>query len=159
MEWQINLNQNVLPHEEHSIIAQHLQKYPKLVASLALIFHLIEGLISEQSISMALEWCKYLESHTRRIYGLVLDASTSKAASLAKRLKRLSEDHDWIVHGFKARDIHRKNWKSLTDIQSVETALDILVDYHWLAVREIATTLKGGRPTQHYMINPKVFAS
>ncbi|MQW93381.1 DUF3987 domain-containing protein [Acinetobacter wanghuae] len=164
VDWSTNLNQKVIQNEEYPIIAQHLQKYPKLMASIALIFHLLEGIrfgsvdrVSEQSALMAVEWCNYLESHARRIYGLVLNAATSKAASLGLRLKKLSYTDDWIVNGFKARDIQRKNWKSLTDLHSVEAALDILVDYHWLNVKEVFTTDRGGRPTKQFYINPKIY--
>lgn len=164
VEWTTKLHTEKIKNEEHPILVQHLQKYPKLMASLALIFHLIDGFkfgtvgdISSQSIEMALEWCEYLESHARRIYGLVLNAVTAQASLLGTRLQKLDEQHDWRSNGFKARDIHRKNWKSLTDIQSIESALELLVDKDWLSIEEITTTDKGGRPTQIYTINPKIY--
>lgn len=76
---------------------------------------------------------------------------------LAKKLKALNESDVWRLNGFKARDVHRKNWKSLIDIESVNEALDILVDHHWLRVQEIESTVRGGRPTSLYKINPKIF--
>lgn len=163
--WSENINGQIIPNEEHSIIQEHLTKYGKLMPSLALIFHLVDGVqlgsrlggISKRSTEMAIQWCEYLESHARRIYGLILQASTFKAGLLAKKLKVLNESDLWRLNGFKARDIHRKNWKSLTDINSVNEALDILVDYHWLRVQEIESTIKGGRPTVMYRINPKIF--
>jgi hypothetical protein len=163
VDWQIDLNTNVIPNEEHPIIVQHLQKYPKLMASLALFFHLLDGMrfdsvdcISEDSALMAVEWCKYLESHMRRIYGLVLNAAVAKASALGTRLKKLPDTDDWVLNGFRARDVTRKNWKSLTDSYAVETALEILIDNQWLKVKEVATSCKGGRPTKHYFINPKL---
>lgn len=164
VDWTTKLHKEKIENEEHSIIVQHLQKYPKLMASLALIFHIIDGIkfgsvgdISLQSAEMAIEWCEYLESHARRIYGLILNAVYTKASVLGKKLKQLNEQHGWYLNGFKARDIHRKNWKSLTDIESVENALELLIDKNWLSVEEIPTTGKGGRPTQLYRINPKIF--
>ncbi len=63
------------------------------MASLALIFHLIDGIkfgsvgdISERSAQMAIEWCDYLESHARRIYGLVLDAAWVKAGTVSSEV-------------------------------------------------------------------------
>lgn len=133
------------------------------MASLALFFHLLDGMrfdsvdcISEDSALMAVEWCKYLESHMRRIYGLVLNAAVAKASALGTRLKKLPDTDDWVLNGFRARDVTRKNWKSLTDSYAVETALEILIDNQWLKVKEVATSCKGGRPTKHYFINPKL---
>lgn len=163
-QWTTRLHIEKVENEEHSIIAQHLQKYPKLMASLALIFHLIDGItfgsvgdISEQSAQMAIEWCDYLESHARRIYGLVLDAASVKAGTVCQRLLRLKDDDDWRTKGFKARDVHRKSWKGLTDIESVENTLELLADHSWLHIEEVSTTDKGGRPSKHYWINPKIY--
>lgn len=164
VKWTTDLHKNKVENEEHSIIAQHLQKYPKLMTSLALIFHIIDGVkfgtvgdISEQSAEMAIQWCEYLESHARRIYGLVLDAATIKASSIGQKLLKLDAGHDWRIKGFKAREIHRKNWKGLTDIESVENALELLVDNNWIVLEEIEPTVKGGRPSKQYWINPKIY--
>ncbi|WP_180048092.1 YfjI family protein [Acinetobacter sp. YH12243] len=164
IKWTTDLHKNKIENEEHSIIAQHLQKYPKLMTSLALIFHIIDGIkfgsvgdISEQSADMAIQWCEYLESHARRIYGLVLDAATIKASSIGQKLLKLNAEHDWRIKGFKAREVHRKNWKGLTDIESVENALELLVDNNWLVLEEIEPTVKGGRPSKQYWINPKIY--
>ena len=59
--------------------------------SLALIFHLVNcvqlggrlGGVSLSCVEMAIEWCDYLESHARRIYGMVLHSCTFKASALA----------------------------------------------------------------------------
>ncbi len=164
IQWTTDLHKNKIENEEHSIIAQHLQKYPKLMTSLALIFHIIDGIkfgsvgdISEQSAEMAIQWCDYLESHARRIYGLVLDAATIKASSIGQKLLKLNQDHEWRIKGFKAREVHRKNWKGLTNIESVEDALELLVDNNWLVIEEIEPTVKGGRPSKQYWINPKIY--
>lgn len=106
---------------------------------------------------MAIEWCDYLESHARRIYGLVLDASTMKAATIGDKLRALKPEHDWRTKGFTAREVHRKNWKGLTTIEAVYDALDILIDAHWLEMEEIEATVRGGRPTKRYWINPKIY--
>lgn len=163
-EWTTVLNEQKVEQEEHSIIAQHLQKYPKLMAGLALIFHIIDGVsygrvgsISKDAALMAIEWCDYLESHARRIYGLVLDASTMKAATIGDKLRALKPEHDWRTKGFTAREVHRKNWKGLTTIEAVYDALDILIDAHWLEMEEIEATVRGGRPTKRYWINPKIY--
>ncbi|OCY87563.1 DUF3987 domain-containing protein [Acinetobacter pittii] len=132
--------------------------------ALALVFHLIDGVqlgsvgpVSKRCAEMAIEWCEYLESHARRIYGLVLDSATMKAGTLCQKLKNLKEDDDWRVKGFTSRDVQRKNWKGLTSHEGVTDALDILVDSNWLALEEIESTIRGGRPSKRYWINPKIY--
>ncbi len=164
IEWTSYLHNEVIPNEEHSIIGQHLEKYAKLMPALALTFHLIDciqiglvGLVSLRCVEMAIEWCDYLESHARRIYGLVLQSSTIRAATLSQKFLKLAEDNDWVLNGFSAREIQRKNWKGLTTPESVSDALDILVGNDWLAVEEIESTTRGGRPSKRYWINPKTY--
>lgn len=164
ISWSTWLHKTVIPNEEHSIIAQHLDKYPKLVNTLALVFHLVEcienntsGDISKLSLKMSLQWSKYLESHARRIYGLVLQSSSIKAMSLCKKLLQLKYDDEWLQQGFSTRSIQRKNWKGLTDLESVKDALDILIESNWILAEEIESSDKGGRPTTRYWINPKIY--
>ncbi|MEN8291084.1 DUF3987 domain-containing protein [Acinetobacter radioresistens] len=90
--WSENMNGQIIPNEEHSIIQEHLTKYGKLMPSLALIFHLVDcvqlgsrlGGISKRSTEMAIQWCEYLKSHARCIYGLELHASSFKAGFTCK---------------------------------------------------------------------------
>jgi hypothetical protein len=79
-------NHNETPrNQEHPILDQHLLKYKSLMPSLALIFHIIDIAdgqknkdVTLSSVQKAATWCAYLESHARRIYGMVLN-TTSKA--------------------------------------------------------------------------------
>lgn len=164
IDWMTRLHEKKIPNEEHPIIQEHLSKYPKLMTGLALLFHVIDGVnfgnvgpVSKRATEMAIEWCNYLETHARRIYGLVLHSSGFRASILEKKLQQLDESDKWRVEGFSARDIHRKNWKSLTDIQNVYDALDILCGNNWLVMEEIEPTVKGGRPSKRYWINPRIY--
>lgn len=164
IEWMTSLHTKKIQNEDHQIIQEHLSKYPKLMAGLALLFHIIDGInlgaiggVSKRATEMAIEWCDYLESHARRIYGLVLYSSKNKASTLANKLIKLPESDKWRTDGFSARDVFRKSWKSLTDIQHVYEALDILKEECWLHVEEVEATAKGGRPTKRYWINPKIY--
>ncbi|POU13046.1 hypothetical protein C3420_16550 [Acinetobacter sp. ACNIH3] len=164
IEWCTYLHKQVIPQEEYPIIIEHLDKYGKLLPALALIFHLIDciqqditGPITKKSIEMAIEWCTYLESHARRVYGLVLQGSSLKAIALGQKLLKLKKDHEWRRNGFAGREVQRKNWKDLTCLDSVSDALDILVEKEWLTVEEIESTIRGGRPSKRYWINPKIF--
>ncbi|WP_228154541.1 YfjI family protein [Acinetobacter baumannii] len=165
--WSTKLNSQTIPNEEHTIIQEHLSKFGKLMPALALIFHLIDsvqlgasiGGVSLNCVEMAIKWCDYLESHARRIYGMVLHSSTFKANTLAIKLKKLKNDESWRIDGFSARDLHRKNWKGLTELNAVNDALELLVDYGWLNEQEIESTVRGGRPSKRYLINPKIYTS
>ncbi|MFH7809624.1 YfjI family protein [Acinetobacter sp. BSP-153] len=165
--WSTKLNSQTIPNEEHTIIQEHLSKFGKLMPALALIFHLIDsvqlgvsvGGVSLNCVEMAIKWCDYLESHARRIYGMVLHSATFKASALAKKLERLNQSDSWRVDGFSAREVHRKGWKGLTELNAVNDTLELLVDYGWLNEQEIESTVKGGRPSKRYLINPKVYIS
>lgn len=163
--WSTQLNSQVIPNEEHSIIQEHLSKFGKLMPALALIFHLIDlvqlgvsvGGVSLNCVEMAIKWCDYLESHARRIYGMVLHSATFKGSALAIKLKKLNSYESWRINGFSARDVHRKNWKGLIELNAVNEALELLVDYGWLKEQEIESSIQGGRPSKRYLINPKIY--
>lgn len=165
--WSTQLNSQIIPKEEHTIIQEHLSKFGKLMPALALIFHLVNsvqlgvsvGGVSLNCVEMAIKWCDYLESHARRIYGMVLHSSTFKASALAIKLKKLNHNEAWRLDGITARDVHRKNWKGLTELNAVNEALELLVDYDWLNEQEIESTVRGGRPSKRYLINPKIYDS
>ncbi len=76
---------------EHGIIEQHLAKYRSLMPSLALIFHIInladgkkDQDVTKPCVEKAVAWCDYLESHARRIYGMVLDTTFDPKPSPSK---------------------------------------------------------------------------
>lgn len=175
-EWVTQLETVKIANEEHTIIAEHLTKYNKLMPALALLFHVIDGLemghvgdVSLRAAEMAAEWCDYLESHARRVYSLVIQNSQRAAATLAEKFVQMGKnstdktdktpnDPDWVVNGFTARQVIRRNWKGLTNPEAVQNALEILVEDHWLWMEEKPATVYGGRPTQRYWINPKIFS-
>jgi hypothetical protein len=83
--------QEKLDNQDHPIISQHLSKYRSLMPSLALIFHLVdiaggqrERDVTLPSVQKAAAWCAYLESHARRIYGMVLDTTIEASPILSK---------------------------------------------------------------------------
>ena len=89
-EWLKTL-QEKLESKDHPIILQHLSKYRSLMHSLALIFHTVDNAdgkrerdVTLPSIQKAAAWCTYLESHARRIYGMVLDTTFEAAPTLSK---------------------------------------------------------------------------
>jgi len=63
---------------------------------------------------------------------------------------------DWLKDGFTARQVVQKGWKSLTDGQDVQTAIDVLYEHKWLRFEVINSTPNGGRPSEKFYINPKI---
>jgi len=153
-EWLTGL-QFSLQDEETPLMVEHLSKYRSLMPSLALIFHLISiadgqagGPVSSLAAQQAADWCGYLESHARRIYGLVADVSIRAAGELAQKIKKGS-----VQDGFTLRDVYRNCWHLLDKKELVKEACSELIEAGWL--RECVS--ERGKTKPVYTINPKIF--
>ena len=74
-----------------------------------------------------MEWCDYLETHARRIYGLATDTVIQGAKRLLRKIK------DGVLKDvFSARDVYRQCWTFLDTKEQAEAALDELVETAWL---------------------------
>ena len=152
-QWYEDLHINKIPNA-HPLMAEHLAKYRSLMPSLALIFHLIEladnpfesGPVSADAARLAAKWCEYLESHARRIYGLVEDTPMAAARALGDKLKDGA-----LKDGFTLRDIYNNNWSLLNTKERAKNACDVLVKKYWL--REKIE----GKSRARYLINPKIY--
>jgi putative DNA primase/helicase len=155
-DWLTDLEGNKLSSDDHSAILEHLSKYKKLMPALALLFYLIDladgGQIKNISIDhvqMAAAWCEYLESHARRVYGLIVDIETQAAAVLSKKIQS-----NKLKNGFTVRDVYRqKGVLKKKDI--AQAACDELVDARWLR-KSVKPTAKGQKEVITYLINPKI---
>jgi putative DNA primase/helicase len=160
--------------EGESIMVEHLSKFDSLMPSLALIFHLVEiadwirgqfGVhdslflkpsdhVSLANAKLAGQWCDYLETHARRIYGLGSDLSIPAAKKL---LEKISAGQ--LTDGFSVRDVYRSGWSFLDSKELAQAAIDELLETGWL--KEIPSPKpqpKGGRPTAStYRIHPKAW--
>jgi putative DNA primase/helicase len=86
-EWRRELEQQIRSGE----LEPHLAKSRSLLPKLALIFHLTEA-GAEEAIPLvaaerAAQYCAYLESHARRVYGSVASPAVRWAAKLGERLR------------------------------------------------------------------------
>jgi hypothetical protein len=144
--------------DESPAILEHLSKYRSLMPSLALICHLVDfadGVttsreVSAQSAHKAVMMCSYLETHARRIYGLIDLRNDGRVARLAKAI-----ENGKLANLFTARDVYRLNLSSLNTREAAQVAIDELVELGWLQpVRTKAAF--GQKEKVEYLINPKI---
>ena len=157
-QWHGDLMRTLRAREfAHPLLESHFGKYPKLMPSLALIFHLSDvvtgkasGAVSLDAAQRAAAWVQFVWAHAQRIYGLVLEADAQNARTIARRLQAGE-----LEDGFTAREVARKGWAGLSSVEMVRETLDLLETYSWLATEEVRNPA-GGRPTVLYRINPKI---
>lgn len=146
VEWMQEINSIARSGDIHPVLESHLLKLPQTIASLALIFELING--GRQSVgitatAMALEWADYLKSHAERLYSIGLNRGIDGAHIILQRKDKLQAT-------FKAREIKLNGWKGLGSIELVNEALQCLIDHNYLRANKTPTTDTGGRPTIEY---------
>ena len=155
-DWLTELQTVKIPREENPLMVEHFGKYRSLMPSLALIFHCIEiadgtarGNVSAKSAKLAVDWCKYLESHARRIYAMAESPEHEAAVRLTDKIKAKV-----LPSPFTIRDIERKGWHGLKDRQEIEAACNIIVDENWLMMERKPKPPTGRTPLPNYYINP-----
>lgn len=134
------------------LVGPHFAKMPGAIAKIAMLIHLLDGgkgEVTRRAVMKAGYWSLYLRKHAERIYELWRTAEAEEAQRLAGKLQK-----GVLTDGFTARDIQRKGWSGLRDKESVATALDLLVNNHWLR-RVVAASPNGGPPKETFVVNPK----
>jgi len=158
-DWLTDLELNKLRADDHPMLIEHFGKYRSLMPSLALIFHLINiadgatgGPISVKAAEQAAAWCDYLESHARRVYGLVSNIDEQAAARLGEKIKAGK-----IVNNFTVRDVYRNNWHLLNSKELAQAACDELVDAGWIRPKQTDPSFRYKGKIE-FEINPKILA-
>ncbi|BFG72107.1 hypothetical protein PTKU46_01400 [Paraburkholderia terrae] len=151
--WYIKL-MRVIKRTEHGAVASHFAKYPSLVPSLALIFHLTDGRsgpVGKEALYRAIGWSSFLKKHAERIYHYSIrsDAHAARALGEAINTGKLQD-------GFTLRDVSRKCWTGLTTPPLCRQAIEILVDHHWLIAERVESN---GKQTERCRINPALIKS
>lgn len=151
-EWMESIQREARSKTLPSALESHILKMPKTVASLALIFDLVEGdgddLIGDTAILRALGWADYLRTHANRLYAAGQTMAEEGARLIIERRRQLPDQ-------FTARDVHQKNWAGLSEREAVATALDVLTgSFHCREV--LRRSLAGGRPTISFEWNPNL---
>jgi putative DNA primase/helicase len=157
-DWLTNLEtQKLRGQDEDAFIIEHLSKYKKLLPALCLIFHILElssgnvrGQIAASTLTLAIQWCEYLESHARRMYALA-----SKHTNETERLFKRIVDKE-LEDGFTVRAIYRKKWRGLTQKENIENAVERLITYGYLKEYKIPAKFQQKEKIE-YRINPKIW--
>jgi putative DNA primase/helicase len=149
-QWRKELEQKVREPGIHPAVESHLIKYRSLMPSIALIINEVEvghGLsVTEQSANKAVAWCEYLESHMYRIYGSAINPAVLAAETILTRRDKLPDE-------FTGRDLQRKGWAGLSELELIRKALDELSACGYVRESRAAT---GGRPSIKYYWNPVI---
>ncbi|RDJ26697.1 DUF3987 domain-containing protein [Bosea caraganae] len=150
-EWMEGIQKEARSRSLPSALESHILKMPKTVASLALIFDMIEGdgddLIGDTAILRALGWADYLRTHANRLYAAGQTMAEEGARLVVERRGTLPE-------AFTARDIQRRQWTGLTDREAVASAIEVLLGTHHC--REVTGSNSTGRPSTLYVWNPNL---
>ncbi len=141
---QTNLRRSEDPDE----VLAHLSKYRSLCPSIALLLHLADGElgpVSLEATQTAIEWCKYLESHARRMYAAGRGEDCSGAKALLGHRGDLPE---W----WEARTVYRKQWGMLDNKDRVLQAIAVLDGFGWIDARPVPPGAAGGPKTTQYRL-------
>lgn len=144
ISWMEELQASVRSGELPPVLESHLLKMPKTVCSLALLFALVDGEqgeVSHASTCRALAWADFLYSHMERVYSAVTYSQVSGAHLIHQRRAKLP-------HPFTVRDIHRKQWGGLSNIDDVREAIEVLIEHNH--IHGISVSGETGRPTTYY---------
>jgi hypothetical protein len=112
--------------------------------------------VSLEHVQQATAWCRYLESHARRVYSCITTPQLRAAAELAQRIKRKEVGSEGM---FSVRDVYRAGWTGLETPELVRQAIEILTDSDWIREIQVDQPGKLGRPpAPKYRVNPRVRA-
>jgi hypothetical protein len=153
-EWMEEIQAEARGGSLPSTLESHILKMPKTMASLALLFELIDGgrsEVNEPATRRALGWAEYLRSHANRLYSSGETMAEDGARLIVERRHQLPEQ-------FTGRNVHQKGWAGLGDRDTVAASIEILIaTNHCREVNGMAAT-GGGRPTSLYFWNPALQA-
>jgi hypothetical protein len=153
-EWMTEIQAEARAGSLPSTLESHILKMPKTVASLALLFELIDGgrsEVNEAATRRALGWADYLRSHANRLYSSGETMAEDGARLIIERRHQLPD-------AFTARDVHKKGWAGLGDRGTVTAAIEMLTATNYCREVIVKPLPAGGRPTASYCWNPALQA-
>ena len=162
VDWLKELEEKVRSNELHPALISHLSKYRKLMPALSLLFEIAAHAagdgeaetVSLEHAQMAAAWCDYLESHARRVYSCIVTPQLRAARELADKIKKRKIGPNGL---FSCREVYLKGWSGLDTPESVKLAAEVLEDAHWVLDVACESGPLGGRPSNRYAVNPRVW--
>jgi hypothetical protein len=139
------------------MLESHLAKSRSLLPKLALIFHMAED-GREEEIPMvqaqrAAEFCAYLESHARRVYGCVASRPLQLAATLGEKLRSGT-----LATAFGVGDVYLQGWPGLDTAERARVAIRVLLDAGWIRPCSARVGGKISSPREAFMVNPAIYS-
>ena len=147
VDWRHDLERDLRSAGIGALLESTLSKFRKHVPALALTLHLAAGKsgpVDVQSVASALTLYDYFSAHANRAYASGIRPTVKAAKAILSKVRTGSFEGP-----FTARQVYRAGWESLSDRETVEAALDLLLDYGWLGD---TTSAEGGRPTTLYSL-------
>ena len=153
-QWRDELEVRLRSPELPPALESHLAKYRSLMPSLALIFQLIEyvdgsgegSTVGIKPTLQAVAWCKYLETHARRLYSSAENPAVEGARVLLERIRKGE-----VSDGDSSRSVYRRHWSKLSTPEEVNSACAVLEEFGWLRVEAVKT---GGRSATRLRLHP-----
>ena len=101
-----------------------------------------------EAVEFAIEWCKHLEAHARKLWAPNINPALMPAKALAKRiLEGTVEDRTSLSQ------IQQKNWSKLTKVKDVKLGVNQLEKWGWLKQEVLETQ---GAPSTIILLNPEL---
>ena len=132
---------------------QHVGKEPKVIATVALVIHAVEGHhgdISGPVMERAIAASQFYLSHAKRVYYMAAhDIYAEPARLIAARMARGE-----ITGEFTSREAKRWGWTGCKDTDSTEAIMELLEDTNWTRLVAAGSSTRGGRATKRWRVNP-----
>ena len=139
VDWRSGMEARTRSGDETEAMESALQKQRKLVPAMALIVQLADNHESKtvgiKALEVAIRWAAWSEAHQRRLYAAAMTNDIDAARRILAKL-----DQGKVSAPFVARDIYKNGWAGISDRESVNEGLDVLVRYRWLRAEEQPTT-------------------
>ncbi len=148
--WMEELHAEARSGELPPALESHLLKMPKTVCALALLFALVDGEqgeVGHASTCRALAWADFLHGHMDRLYSAATRSQMIGAQLIHARRAKLP-------HPFSVRDVRRKQWAGLANVEEVREAIEALEDHHHL--RRVEVPAETGRPKTVFYWHPSL---
>ena len=156
-EWRRELRGNLL--EEPDLTDSYrawLGKSERLVAGLALTFHVVEcselrrdpGPIGSSELARAIDFWEIASHHAARVFSF-------SGTNVREIMLQLMSKFPQLTPEFSVRDLKRKNWSGLKEDAPIVEACEWLCDLGYLAEVGPPRPQRGRPPSPRFKINPQ----